>query len=183
MHTMDCYTLPLDGTTEKLLSLYLYTNVCNTKEIRESLMSGKLSCCVIKASLVVDPFQVAIAANKAALREKRSKLTTKSIFTEILYAMSTSSKITDSLVKFGIHDNDKNIVVVMIHRPNEKEKLEEEVLKRINGDRIPISRLNEFTDEPKVKKLYNVEQDELAVSSLLDSVISRISCDFASTSK
>lgn len=146
-------------------------------------MSGKLPCCVIKASLVVDPLQVAVAANKAALREKRSKLLTKSIFTEILYAMSTSSKITDSLLKFGIHDNDKNILIALVHRADEKEKLEKEVLPQISGDKIPISRINEFTDESRVKKIYNVEKDELSVSSLLYSVISRISCDLSATSK
>ena len=153
------------------------TDVANTPDIRKKLMSGELKCCVIKAALVVDPLQIGVAANKATLREKNSRLTTKSIYTEILYVMSSSSNISQSLAKFGIHDKIKDIIVVLIHGDDDKEVMENDILRLIDGVKTPISRIGEFTDVDLVKKMYKIDDEELKVSSLLDSVVSRVASD------
>jgi len=148
---MEVFTIPLDGLTGKFMSLYLFTDVKNTSEIRKKVMTGELQCCVVKASLVVDSFHVAVAANKAALREHYGRLTTKSLFTEILYAMSSSSNISLSLAKFGIHDDDKNIVVATIHT-EDGASLDDRILKQIDGEAIAVSRIGELGDEKLIKK-------------------------------
>lgn len=173
---MDDCSVELDQETGFHCTLLLFANVVNTSEIREKLVAGKLRCCVAKASLVTDPIQAVVAANKAALNAKRNQLITRTVYTEILFYFSMSKNISRSLAEFGISDGDRNILVILIHKLGEEQAMLEEVLGSVKGERIPISRLQEFTDVNLIKKTYKINEDELRVSSLADAVVSRISC-------
>ncbi|XP_053593639.1 EKC/KEOPS complex subunit Tprkb-like isoform X2 [Microplitis demolitor] len=175
---METYTLELDPSTQKYLTLYLYKDVKNMPDIRKKILSGELECCVLKAALVADSFQVAVAANKAVLREKAGTLVTKSLFTEIIFAMSSSSNISLSLTKFGVNDNDRDILVALIHHENDRESVAEKILRFVDGQKTPISQLDKVTDVKLVRKIYKIEDEELKVSSLVDSIVSRIGGDY-----
>ncbi|XP_015125715.1 EKC/KEOPS complex subunit Tprkb [Diachasma alloeum] len=175
---MEGYTLQLDPRTGKYLTLHLFTNVENTREIKKRIQAGKLQCCILKASMIVEPFQVVVAANKAVLRMNSGSMITRGVFTEILYAISSSTNISQSLMRFGIDDKDRNIVVAFIHGEDGREELEGEVLGQIEGERTPISRLREFADVGLVRKTYKIDEEELKVSSLEDSIVSRIGGDY-----
>lgn len=178
---MDDYTVSLDPETEMFCTLYLFENVQNSNEIRRKVMNNELSCSVIKASLIVDPFQIIIAANKTAINAKMNQITTKNIYTELLFNLSTSKNISRTLIEFGISDNDKNILIVLLCKENDKKLISETIMNVVKGKKISISRLSEFTDFDLIKKIYKIEEDELNVSNLIDSIVSRISCkDFMS---
>nr|XP_031846479.1 EKC/KEOPS complex subunit TPRKB-like [Nomia melanderi] len=173
---MDAYTVPLDPETELYCTIYLFAYVQNIDEVRLKVLNGELSCAVVKAALVVDVFQILVAANKAAVNEKMKQLTTKSLYTELLYNLSMSKNISRSLIEFGINDRDKNIVVAQIHKINDEKSLSQPLLDSVKGERIAISRLSEFSDHDLIRKTYKIDDDELTVSNLADSVVSRISC-------
>lgn len=178
---MDEYTLQLDGETGKHISLYLFINVQNTSDIRKKILNGNLRCCILKAALIIDSFQVVVAANKAVVSEKFGRLTTRTLFTEILYNLSLSKNITQSLLKFGIDDKEEKILVVSIHNADEGKLIAKDILENIDGERISISKLKELTDIDLVKRIYKIDDTELEIFSLVDSVVSRISIkDFAS---
>ena len=173
---MDAYTVPLDSETEMLCTLYLFTNIENSDEIRRKVINGELCCSIVKAALIADPFQVLVAANRAAINAKMNRLTTKSLYTEVLFNLSISKNISRSLMEFGITDNDKNILVVLIHKINDDESMSKLVTDHIKGENISISRLSEFTDLELIRKTYKIDKDELTVSNLTNSIVSRISC-------
>ncbi|XP_001606178.1 EKC/KEOPS complex subunit Tprkb [Nasonia vitripennis] len=171
----ESFTLQLDEVTEKYLTIYLYKDVQNIEEIHKKIISKELPCCIVKANLVLDPFQLVIAANKAALNEKYKQMVTRSLFTEVIYCLSTSKNISQSLTTFGISDDTTNILVILIHKAEGKEIQEKLVFDSISGERIPISKLSQFTDVNLIKSTYKIDKDESKVSSLLDSIVSRIS--------
>lgn len=173
---MDNYRVELDRDTGLYCTLHLFTNVTNVSEIREKVVAGQLRCCVVKASLVIDAFQAVVAANKGALNAKHNRLITKTIYTEVLFYLSTSKKISRALTEFGINDSNKDILVILIHELGEEQSLSEEVLGSIKGERVPISRIQEFADVNLIKKTYKINEDELHVSSLINAIVSRISC-------
>ncbi|XP_076756454.1 EKC/KEOPS complex subunit TPRKB [Xylocopa sonorina] len=178
---MDDYTTSLDPETEMSCTLYLFRDVQNSDEIRKKLMNGELSCSIIKAAIVVDPLQIIVAANKAAINAKMDRLTTKSLYTEVLFNLSISKNISRALTEFGIHNNDINILVVLIHKEHDEKLMSKTIIDCIKGEKVPISRLAEFKDIELIEKMYKIERDELNISSLTDSVVSRISCkDFIS---
>ncbi|XP_076397262.1 EKC/KEOPS complex subunit TPRKB [Megachile rotundata] len=171
---MNDYTVALDTETELFCTLYLFINVQNSNEVCKKVISGELSCTIMKASLIVDPFQVLISANKAAINAKTNQLTTKNVHTEILFNLSMSKNISRSLTEFGISDSDKNILIAIVHKANEKPTPDifEEAIK---GERISISKLPQYTNVELVKKTYKIDKEELSVSNLINSVVSRIS--------
>lgn len=173
---MDDYRVELDRETGLYCTLHLFTDVTNIAEIREKVVTGKLRCCVVKASLIIDAFQAVVAANKVALNAKQNRLITKTVYTEILFYLSMSKKISRALTEFGIDDSDKNILVILVHKLDEEQSMLEEVLGSIKGERVPISRIQEFADVNLVMKTYKIEKDELRVSRLINAIVSRISC-------
>lgn len=172
---VEHYTLQLDEISGKQLNIYLYKNVENIEDIHKKLLNKELPCCIIKANLVLDPFQIAVAANKAVLNLKYKQMITKSLFTEVIYCLSTSRNISQSLATFGITSDTKNILVVTICDVQEKESVQKLIFSSIKGDRIPISKLSEFSDLDLIEKHYKIDEDELKMSSVLDSIVSRVS--------
>ncbi|XP_012271545.1 EKC/KEOPS complex subunit Tprkb-like [Orussus abietinus] len=176
----DCWTMKLDDETGKSMTLHLFKDVENTPVILKKLHANELPCCILKAALIADPFQVAVAANKAAVAEKLTGLTTKTLYTEILFNLSPSKNISQSLQKFGIDDKETNVIVATIHDGSENPELAQ-ILNEIKGSRLPISKLNAFTDIQLIKKTYKLDDSELEVSNIMDSIVSRISTkDFSS---
>lgn len=173
---MDDYTISLDPETEMVCTLYLFKDVQNSNELYKKVIDNKISCCIIKAALIVDPLQVIVAANKAAISAKMAQLTTKTLYTEVLFNLSISKNISRSLAKFGVSDNDKNILIAIIHKERDGYSMSEILMNSIKGERVLISSLPQFTDFDLVKKTYRIDENELNISTFIDSVISRISC-------
>lgn len=140
------------------------------KQLKEDILRGSLNCCLVKPSLICDPFQVVVAANKALVAEK---LTTKTIYSEILFNLSISKNITQSLQKFGLDENENVILVAVVPKSEEISK-EIEAFKAIDGEEVDISRLKDYTNTDAIKKAYKIGKNEISEFSLLDSVVSRI---------
>ncbi|XP_011497711.1 PREDICTED: EKC/KEOPS complex subunit Tprkb-like [Ceratosolen solmsi marchali] len=172
---LENYTLELDALTNRQLSIYLYRNIQNIDELHKKLLNKELPCCIVKANLILDPFQIVIAANKAALNEKYGQMVARNLYTEIIYCLSISTNISQSLAAFGISKDTANVLVILIHDAQEKESMEKLVFDCIEGTRIPISRLSDFSDISLIKKTYKICNEESNIPSLLDSIVSRIS--------
>ncbi|KAJ8928342.1 hypothetical protein NQ314_019072 [Rhamnusium bicolor] len=168
--------MDLDPITKSQIQMKLFQNVENVKDLRKKLMNGQLKCCIIKPALIFDPFQIVIAANKALTAEK---LTTKSIFTEVLFNLSLSKNITKSLQTFGIDDKDKHLLIVTFSREGEKNN--DDVYKEIVGEELNLSDLTNFSDLNAIKKTYKISEKEHEEIPLIDSIVSRIATkDFLS---
>jgi tRNA threonylcarbamoyladenosine modification (KEOPS) complex Cgi121 subunit len=173
------YKTELDFDCQKSISLFLFKDIQNGAEIKEMVTKGTLQCCIIKPCLIVHPFQVVIAANKAVISKMQDKMTTRTLSTEILYNLSISRNITQSLMKFGIGESDKNMLVSIIEETGENRS--EIILSHFKGVLCPIEELCNFSDEMLIKRTYKVKDSELEVSSLTDSIITRIvTSDFTS---
>jgi len=166
------YKIELDSDCHKSLSLFLLKDVQNAAEIKEMVVKGKLECCVVKPCLISHPFQIVVAANKAVVSKMRHKMTTRTLSTEILYNLSLSRNITQSLIKFGVGESDKNMLVVIIEESGENGT--DSILSHFKGVVCPIEELPKFSDGVLIKKTYKIEYAELAVSSLTDSIVTRI---------
>lgn len=153
------------------LSCTLITNVQNASILKEQLMAGLLSCAVIKPSLIIDLFPICIAANKALLARSHGKLVTKSIYTEILFNLSISKNISQSLLKFGIDDKDSEILVVTLEDSEEVAN----ILSKVEGVIIDMGHLNGLSSVKAIRKVYKINDHELNVSSLTNTIVSKIS--------
>lgn len=181
MTDQNNYSIQLDPETKMHCTLYLFKNVKNTAEVKKKVISGDLACCFLKPTCIVDPFQIIIAANKAAINENCNQLITRNKFTETLFYLSITKNISKSLSDFGINDNDTNILVVTIHKIDDQESISKMIIDNIKGERISLEELKELNNLELVQKYYKIDKEELIVSTYTDSIISRIACkDFSS---
>ena len=89
------------------------------------------------------------------------------INTEILYNLSSSTNITDSLKKFGGQDDDESFVVVSF------ESDIKELIKVFDGEWVDMNQLQQHIDKELLKKIHKLKLEEL--DDLTGSLCSRIS--------
>lgn len=164
-------TFILDGKTSSSVVLTLFTNLQNPQEIRDNLKNGTVQFCAIRPQLIYDAFQVVVAANKAVAAEK---LTTKTVYSEILFNLSFSKNITQSFQKFGLEEKGKNVLVAVIVQ-NDAVDEAKKLMDVVKGDVVDLGKLREFCDVNALKKAYKLSDCETKNSDvLLGSVVSRI---------
>lgn len=163
----------LDPKSKSEIFIALYKNVKNIKELKKMLMHQEIKCCLIRCPLILEPFQIIVASNKALVSEK---LTTKSIYTEILFNLSITKNISKSLATFGIQESDESFLAVHFS----KESVEE-LNKHVVGEEVPLAELNKYNDYDSIKKYYKITDIEEKVIPTIDSIVSRIATkDFLS---
>lgn len=169
----------LDPNTGLYVSMVLLRNVKNSKVIKDMVVTGTLQCSIMKPSLIAHPFQVIVAANKAAMSQASGSMVTKSIYTELLFNLSISKNISQSLLKFGINETDNDILVATIHKKDVSTLCD--VIANIEGDVVSLNELQNICDFKLLRKSYKISENESKVTLLLDSVVSRIATsDFVS---
>ena len=164
------YVVDLDPDTKTKLKMYLFQNVQNVELIRNNIVQGVWSCAAVKPQLIVEPFQVAVAANRAVLSQKQNTMVTRTVFSEILYNLSISKNITQSLSKFGIEKDTQLLICFLVTEESDASK---EILPHIEGELLPMSDLKEFTCKKTLNnayKLNNIPSDQ----DLIDVIVSRM---------
>ncbi|XP_042871656.1 EKC/KEOPS complex subunit Tprkb-like [Penaeus japonicus] len=166
-------TVTLEDEAQTKCHVLLY-NIENAAEVRQLIMKGQVEASLIKPEMIVDPFQVIVAANKAQRSSALKKMTTRSVYAEIIYNLSPTRTITESLKTFGLGDDDTHILAVVLDNGS-GEKLRQ-INGQIKGKEMPVAELSSLTNISKVTELYKVTDLELTVTSLVDSVVSRMAC-------
>ncbi|PFX18517.1 EKC/KEOPS complex subunit TPRKB [Stylophora pistillata] len=155
------------------MNLALFTNVTNGIELRKLIIQGKIEAAFLNASMIIDPFHVAIAGHKALQLFQQGKMKTRTLHSEIVFNLSPSTNINESFKKFGILDNTSSVLVVIMTQENAEEKISE-VGRFINGEQVSLTALSTISDQEKIKKIYGISEEELQCSSLPDGVVTRI---------
>ncbi|RCN27579.1 hypothetical protein ANCCAN_26686, partial [Ancylostoma caninum] len=88
---------PYDTTQRRTIRLCLFVDVKNAHELRSKLRNGEVDAAIIRAELVLEPFIVLAAANRAVNQAAHNRLSTRSLAAELVYSLSPSRNISDSL--------------------------------------------------------------------------------------
>ncbi|KAK7369424.1 hypothetical protein VNO80_11461 [Phaseolus coccineus] len=160
----------INGTT---LSLALYADVTNSKELLESMQTGTLEpeVAFLNALLIPNIFPVLAAAYKTLVAKSRDSLTTRTPHSELVYNYSGSKHITESLKRCGISDSTTYILAARFDAsPDEIHAIE----KLVNGKEIDLEELEGRANQSQIRKHYKISAPELGVSSLADAIVCRI---------
>jgi tRNA threonylcarbamoyladenosine modification (KEOPS) complex Cgi121 subunit len=129
---------------------------------------------VIDVSSVISAFHIQVAAYKALLNERQGCMKTKSITSEVLYQLSASTKISESVWNLGIKPDAADIAFVYV--PIASSSATELTASSGPGSSSTISasatttNSHEVTEEElkaKIRDLFRVDGEEIAVSELL----------------
>lgn len=166
------YNLDYDET----LHVMYFTDVSNVREVTVGLTEQTypfVNCTCINSKLILDSFQLAIAANKAVVSHRSNSMITKSLPTELLFNLSISENISASLEKFGYgtrHGNDL-LLAIFCHEEKQSHDIENIVKGTLQSN---------FVCDPSninlISEAYDITDEQLSCSSLLNLVITKIAC-------
>ncbi|XP_077987530.1 EKC/KEOPS complex subunit Tprkb-like [Glandiceps talaboti] len=160
------------------VTLALFTEVENCRDLKRSIVEGDVDAALLNTSMILDPFQILVAANKAIHVNQHGKMKTRNINSEILFNLSPTNSISDAFKKFGVTDSDTSMLAAILN-DNNGEKLNN-LIEQVDGVITDLDQLKNFTDEAKIKKVYKIQDMELTNSTLLDAVVCRMATKDAS---
>ncbi|KAF5448147.1 hypothetical protein F2P56_028705 [Juglans regia] len=160
----------IDGNT---LSLSLFTEVTNSKELLDSMQAGTLEpeVAFLNASLIPDVFPVLASAHKTLLAKSRESLTTRTLHSELVYNYSGSKHITESLKRCGISDSTTYILAARFNSSIDEMKAAE---KLIDGKEIELEELEGRANQAQIQKHYKISGPELGISTVANAITCRI---------
>ncbi|VVA26708.1 PREDICTED: EKC/KEOPS complex subunit [Prunus dulcis] len=181
-HDLQCKSLQLEDAIMKAfevngntLSLALFTEVTNSKELLDSMQSGTLDpeVAFLNASLIPDVFPLLAAAHKTLVAKSRESLTTRTLHSELVYNYSGSKHITESLKRCGISESSTYVLAARFNASSDEIE-QKAVEKLINGKEIDLEELGGRADQAQIQKHYKITSVELGISSLADAITCRI---------
>ncbi|XP_050410410.1 EKC/KEOPS complex subunit TPRKB [Patella vulgata] len=156
---------------DSTITLALFRNVENVKEIRQCVMNGTFEAAILKTSMIVDPFQVIVAANKAVHQNKVGKMMTKNVHSEILFNLSPSKNISDSFRKFGAGDTDQSVFIAVVD--DKTGQTLKAIQNTVKGQQVDVDEVKQLSDLNNIKKIYKLTDAEFSWSPL-DALVTRI---------
>ncbi|KAL0089627.1 kinase binding protein CGI-121-domain-containing protein [Phycomyces blakesleeanus] len=166
---MESYKLELHPVRGQA-HVCLFRNVTNAPELRQRLINqdATMACALVNAELVINPFHVMLAANRAAHDEKHNQLKTHNINSEIVFDFSSTIHISQSLKRFGIEDTTTDIIAVKLGGTSEEAIAF--MKDNIKGDVVALDQLDQIRDLKRIQKYYqtgDVKEDPVKLMQLV----------------
>ncbi|XP_013874303.1 EKC/KEOPS complex subunit TPRKB [Austrofundulus limnaeus] len=166
-------TQELELYPDTTVTQMLFQRVQNAKELRQKAVEGRINGALINPTMVLSPFQVMVAANKAVHLQTTGKMKTRTFNSEIIFSLSPTNNISESFKRFGISDGDDSVLVVLVHKKDDPPSLSD-VADMVDGQQIPAEDVSSLSDTVKIRKMYKIPPQEDKCGSLLDAVVCRM---------
>jgi tRNA threonylcarbamoyladenosine modification (KEOPS) complex Cgi121 subunit len=176
------------------IHIVLLKNVTNSSDIYNYLfdeageLKDKYFCgAVVDLSLVVSIFHLQMSSYRALSNILNNSMKTKCPYTEILYCLSTSKRITESISYFNVKKDSENIAIVdlMISDLNVNASMPYTEIKnnipQPIADILDEEEFNSFMNSNEVKmknicNIFKIHAAELENTSMEDILMTRIAC-------
>ncbi|KAJ8102089.1 kinase binding protein CGI-121-domain-containing protein [Lipomyces tetrasporus] len=156
-------TLRLPQFPQSVVHVGLYTSVTNAATIRKELLSGntRYSYAFVDPRSMLSVAHVLAAVYRALTDMEAGGLRTRTLSSEVVFALGGTMNIADTLRRFGIADDSDSLLVVKVDTDQTKRSnsVWAELEEIIQGTSIPVSDENiaQLTDIETVRKNYKLQ--------------------------
>ncbi|OQR90010.1 RNA polymerase II-associated protein [Thraustotheca clavata] len=171
---VQVYTYDLfEGRT---LHVSLFQNVKNAPDLLKRLLAQEIDFALINADKVGSLFPLHVAASRTLLCSQTNSLTTNTLHSELVFNLSGSRNVTDSLRRFGIAQDTTSLLVCAFDANAAKIAEMQSLVDGTLVDLNIIESKDHLSPEKlqQLKKHYKISDIELSITSLSDAIVSRI---------
>ncbi|KAG1888739.1 CGI-121-domain-containing protein [Suillus subluteus] len=149
----------------------LFDDVTNAAAIRSRIVQAARNLSVdgntereavnfafIDARLISSPLHLQTAIYQALLSEAQGQLRTKTVHSEILWALNPTNNITEAIRRYGVSDESTTLIVVRVDVSNTPD-LQRRMCDIIQGRMVPFQVLSQMTDWSIIKKHYKLDSE------------------------
>jgi EKC/KEOPS complex subunit CGI121/TPRKB len=158
---MERFRLELFEDTEVCLGLF--SNIHNSAQLKADLKD--LQCSLVNPSLVLGTEHLLLAACRALQAQRLACMKTNNLFLDLVYYLSGTSNIRESLMKYGVQDDSSQLFLVTMG-PEQFET----VRGKIDGELVSIEEHGKIVDLEKIGKDFRLQKN----GNLESLVLSRI---------
>ncbi|KAF8929452.1 hypothetical protein CPC16_001410 [Podila verticillata] len=170
MESFPIDTLPQAGN----IHMACFISVKNAADLKERLQiqDKTLTFAMVESTLIMDVFQLLVAATRAAQDNDAGKLKTQTLNSEIVYNLSPTNNIAESLRRFGIEEMTTSLIAVKIG--GEADQVMKEMSSTIDGILVSFSKLDQEKDMVKLRKYYKIDPKVTDDAAILNWIIGAI---------
>ena len=127
--------------------LIVFDGVKNASDVRSKVTGGKVAASLVSPRLLCHTLPLLIAIEKSIQSRKIGKMITRTIFTEVLYNLSFTKNITESLKTFGVKEDETSFLAVLFDDDDNNDKGGEGTSLVGNQDKIDdLKEIVEFSE-------------------------------------
>ncbi|KAJ6511975.1 kinase binding protein CGI-121-domain-containing protein [Mycena vitilis] len=148
----------------------LYTNVSDSDSLRKRLLTAStaegsdgererdaVNFSFIEARLITSVNHLRTAIYQAILAESQSSLRTKTVHSEIIWALNPTNNISEAMRRYGVSDATTALIVVRIGGPELlAENVERDMNAIVKGTQASFTELANLTDWTAIKKYHKL---------------------------
>ncbi|KAL4075554.1 kinase binding protein CGI-121-domain-containing protein [Scleroderma citrinum] len=133
----------------------------------------------IEAKLITSPLHLHTAINQALLADSQGSLRTKTVHSEIIWALNPTNNISEAIKLFGVSSKTTDLILVHIASSHIGD-MQQRMNAVVEGDLVPMSTIPESTDWLDVKMHYKLNgenalkeaaENESLQKSIIDNVV------------
>ncbi|KAK0191588.1 kinase binding protein CGI-121-domain-containing protein [Armillaria mellea] len=154
----------------------LYSPVNNASDIRNRIVAAaradghegekerdEMNFAFVDATLITSRLHLETAIYQAILTESQRSLRTKTVHSEILWALNPTNNITEAIRRYGISDKTTSVLVVHISDIGQSSAVQEKLARVVDGTLLPLASLQNFTDWTRIKKYHKLDQEKAVI--------------------
>ncbi|KAJ7081371.1 CGI-121-domain-containing protein [Mycena belliarum] len=167
---MQSYQLPQFPPDFSCVHAALYIDVSDADLLRKRLITAStaegltgarerdaVNFAFIEARLITSADHLRTAIYQAVLAAAQGGLRTKTVHSEIIWALNPTNNITEAMRRYGVSDTTSALVVVRIAGPELlPASVEADMDAVVTGTKASFAALHDLTDWPAVKKYYKL---------------------------
>mmetsp|Transcript_25643 Transcript_25643/g.44874 ORF Transcript_25643/g.44874 Transcript_25643/m.44874 type:complete len:171 (-) Transcript_25643:4730-5242(-) len=151
------------------LHICFYTELVNASELKEHVTEYEFA--LVNPAFICSIQHVLSAANRAVANRAAGHMKTRALKTELLYYLSPSNNIKETLQRYSIQVESQAILVVAFSAEH-LQTAHQAIQGRCEGS---FDKLADYSDQKAIRQIFKIQDPELETDpSLTNAVLSRL---------